>query len=283
MGVTIVRGSQLGFRSVGPVQRREIISHELCGAMETCGAIEVFPSNMSGIGMIEAKYRHHIIYIIEGSGGQIILKHTDGKYDTQPVLPGAGLYMEPGETFMIESGDSDFRFLRLTFPSPPASLVSSVYEPYQGYLFSPDILPVLSGSAGRVRTFCVNFGMPPFCKTRSAQAGLMRYGPGSQSPYHMHLPDPAKGCDLVEHFYMMFRGNGQVRTEDGYQDVGPEDLVWIPQGVRHQLIASESGLDYFEFQTPLGFITTMFEVEDTEDARENMRWRTAAGSLWTQS
>jgi len=39
--------------------------------------------------------------------------------------------------------------------------------------------------------------------------------------------------------------------------VGPGSLVFIPAGEWHQLIASETGFDYIEFQAPFDFVTTM--------------------------
>jgi hypothetical protein len=39
--------------------------------------------------------------------------------------------------------------------------------------------------------------------------------------------------------------------------VGPGSLVLIPSGEWHQLVASESGFDYIEFQAPFDFATTM--------------------------
>jgi len=48
-----------------------------------------------------------------------------------------------------------------------------------------------------------------------------------------------------------------VKHDGGSLPVGPGSLVLIPAGEWHQLIASETGFDYIEFQAPFDFVTTM--------------------------
>jgi hypothetical protein len=60
-----------------------------------------------------------------------------------------------------------------------------------------------------------------------------------------------------EHFYFIERGTGEVKHDTGEMPVGPGSLVFIPAGEWHQLLASDSGFDYVEFQAPFDFATTM--------------------------
>ena len=75
-----------------------------------------------------------------------------------------------------------------------------------------------------------------------------------------------------------------MKHDTGSLPVGPGDLVLIPAGEWHQLIASESGFDYIEFQAPFDFATTMdhdpqgknWYIKGTDDG-------TGKPKLWVQS
>ena len=66
--------------------------------------------------------------------------------------------------------------------------------------------------------------------------------------------------------------------------VGPGSLVLIPAGEWHQLVASETGFDYIEFQAPFDFATTMdhdplgknWYINGTDDG-------TGKPNVWVQS
>jgi quercetin dioxygenase-like cupin family protein len=84
----------------------------------------------------------------------------------------------------------------------------------------------------------------------------MAYAPHAYSPRHVH--GPSKTSPVVpEHFYFIEKGRGEVKFDGGSTPVGPGDLVLIPAGDWHQLLASDTGFDYIEFQAPFDFMTTM--------------------------
>ena len=70
----------------------------------------------------------------------------------------------------------------------------------------------------------------------------------------------------------------------GTLPVGPGSLVLIPAGEWHQLVASDTGFDYIEFQAPFDFMTTMdhdplgknWYIKGTDDG-------TGKPKLWVQS
>lgn len=135
------------------------------------------------------------------------------------------------------------------------------------YIFHQDELPrMLSVVPGRERVFFVSkelTGMDDML------AGVMYYAAGAASPYHMH-----KNC---EHFYFIFEGEGSIETEDGVQELGPGDLVFIPAEEKHRL-RSKGALFYFEFQAPNRFKTTI--LDGTPD---DLRWERRDGKVWVQS
>jgi len=87
-----------------------------------------------------------------------------------------------------------------------------------------------------------------------------------------------------EHFYFIEKGVGEVKHDAGTLAVGPGSLVLIPAGEWHQLIASDTGFDYIEFQAPFDFMTTMdhdplgknWYIKGTDDG-------TGQPKLWVQS
>ena len=84
----------------------------------------------------------------------------------------------------------------------------------------------------------------------------MQYAPHAHSPRHVHHAS-ATSPVTPEHFYFIERGTGSVKHDTGSLPVGPGSLVLIPAGEWHQLIASDTGFDYIEFQAPFDFVTTM--------------------------
>ena len=86
------------------------------------------------------------------------------------------------------------------------------------------------------------------------------------------------------HFYLIETGTGEVKHDTGTLPVGPGSLVLIPAGEWHQLVASETGFDYIEFQAPFDFATTMdhdplgknWYISGTDDG-------TGKPKLWVQS
>jgi len=96
---------------------------------------------------------------------------------------------------------------------------------------------------------------------------------------------PSKTSTVIpEHFYFIEKGKGEVKEDTGTRPIGPGDLVLIPSGEWHQLVASDSGFDYIEFQAPFDFATTMdhdplgknWYIKGTDDG-------TGKPQLWVQS
>ena len=84
----------------------------------------------------------------------------------------------------------------------------------------------------------------------------MLYAPHGHSPRHVH--NASKTSPVIpEHFYLIEKGIGEVKHDTGTLPVGPGSLVLIPAGEWHQLVASDTGFDYIEFQAPFDFVTTM--------------------------
>jgi quercetin dioxygenase-like cupin family protein len=111
----------------------------------------------------------------------------------------------------------------------------------------------------------------------------MAYAPHGHSPRHVH--NAAKTSSITpEHFYFIEKGRGEVKHDAGSLAVEPGSLVLIPAGEWHQLIASETGFDYIEFQAPFDFVTTMDQdplgknwyIKGTDDG-------TGKPKLWVQS
>jgi mannose-6-phosphate isomerase-like protein (cupin superfamily) len=136
------------------------------------------------------------------------------------------------------------------------------------YIFHQDELPkLISVVPGRERTFFVN---KELTNTDDMLAGIMRYQPGADSPYHFH-----ENC---EHFYFIIEGNGAVESEEGVQRVGPGSLVFIPAENKHRLRASDTPLFYFEFQAPNRFVTTILD-----GSPDDLRWQREDGRVWVQT
>ena len=111
----------------------------------------------------------------------------------------------------------------------------------------------------------------------------MQYAPQAYSPRHVHHASKTNPI-TPEHFYLIEKGTGEVKHDGGSLPVGPGSLVLIPSGEWHQLIASDTGLDYIEFQAPFDFVTTMdhdplgknWYIKGTDDG-------TGKPKLWVQS
>jgi mannose-6-phosphate isomerase-like protein (cupin superfamily) len=119
---------------------------------------------------------------------------------------------------------------------------------------------------GRERVFFVS---KELADVDAMLAGIMYYKKGASSPYHLH-----KNC---EHFYFIFDGKATVETEEGTNDLGPGDLVFIPAEEKHRLRATEP-LFYFEFQAPNRFETTILD-----GTKDDLLWERIDGNVWVQS
>ena len=156
-------------------------------------------------------------------------------------------------------------------------------QPAAGYFFDESRLQMLVDEQGfRKRTFWVN-KETGLSNAWDLQIGRMKYEGHAHSPRHVHHAS-ATSPVVPEHFYLIEKGTGQVKHDSGSLPVGPGSLVLIPAGEWHQLLASETGFDYIEFQAPFDFVTTMdhdplgknWYIHGTDDG-------TGKPKLWVQS
>jgi mannose-6-phosphate isomerase-like protein (cupin superfamily) len=134
----------------------------------------------------------------------------------------------------------------------------------------------------RERTFWVN-KETGLSGSWDLQLGRMLYAPHAHSPRHVHHAS-ASGSITPEHFYLIESGVGEIKHDMGAIPVRAGHLVLIPAGEWHQLVASDTGFDYIEFQAPFDFVTTMDQdplgknwyIKGTDDG-------TGKPKLWVQS
>jgi mannose-6-phosphate isomerase-like protein (cupin superfamily) len=200
--------------------------------------------------------RSHLYYIINGSGGRFSFKG-----ENYAAAKGTGLYLEPGEKAAVSAGAGPLTLLQLHVPkhtTKPANAAPASY-----YFDENKLQTLISAGKTRVRSFWVN-KETGLSGSWDMQAGLMLYTPNGFSPRHKHEGTPTNPEGAV-HFYMIFEGNGKVIEDTGTTPIGPGDLVLIPAGEWHQLVASETGLRYMEFQGPFDFASTMDNDPEGKD------------------
>jgi len=224
--------------------------------------------------------RTQVAYILEGHDAKIV-HSTGGGTATHAAARRHGVYLEPGEEATVTASATPLLLLLVTVPKHSGKATGN--DKPQGYFFEEGQLRSLIDEKGfRERTFWVN-KETGLSASWDLQLGRMRYAPHAHSPRHVHN---ASGTSPVvpEHFYFIEKGTGEVKHDAGSLPVGPGSLVLIPAGEWHQLIASDSGFDYIEFQAPFDFITTMdhdplgknWYIKGTDDG-------TGKPKLWVQS
>jgi len=228
---------------------------------------------------VEASDRTQVFYILEGSGATIT--HTkSGATTSRPAPRRSGVYLEPSEEATISASASPLVLLIVTVPKYSGRDVTGAPA---GYLFEEAQLRSLIDEKGiRERTFWVN-KETGLSGSWDLQIGRMAYAPHGHSPRHVHRASKTSTV-TPEHFYFIEKGTGEVKHDHGSLPVGPGSLVLIPAGEWHQLVASESGFDYIEFQAPFDFATTMdhdplgknWYIKGTDDG-------TGKPKLWVQS
>jgi mannose-6-phosphate isomerase-like protein (cupin superfamily) len=221
-----------------------------------------------------------VAYVLDGEAS---LTHRGGRGTaTHNAQRRTGVYLEPGEEATITASPSGaVNLLLVTVPKhagKPGSDPSA-----GGYFFEEARLRTLVDEKGfRRRTFWVN-KETGLSGAWDLQLGRMNYAAHAHSPRHVH--HPSKTSPVVpEHFYLIEKGTGEVKHDSGTLPVGPGSLVLIPAGEWHQLVASETGFDYIEFQAPFDFVTTMdhdplgknWYISGTDDG-------TGKPQLWVQS
>jgi mannose-6-phosphate isomerase-like protein (cupin superfamily) len=224
--------------------------------------------------------RTQVAYILEGRD----VKITHSKAGTaaeHTAQRRVGVYLEPSEEATVTASGTPVTLLLVTVPKHTGKPAADAAP--AGYFFEEAKLRALIDEKGfRERTFWVN-KETGLSGSWDLQLGRMHYGPHAYSPRHVH--NRSKTSTITpEHFYFIEKGTGEVKHDTGSLPVGPGSLVLIPAGEWHQLIASETGFDYIEFQAPFDFVTTMdhdplgknWYIKGTDDG-------TGKPKLWVQS
>ena len=196
--------------------------------------------------------RTRVAYLLEGANATIThtTSDTTASYEARRRT---GIYLEPTEEATI-SAASALVLLLVTVPKHSGKPTGD--EPATGYFFDESRLRMLVDEKGfRKRTFWVN-KETGLSNAWDLQIGRMTYEAHAHSPRHVHHASNTSPV-VPEHFYLIEKGTGEVRHDGGSLAVGPGSLVLIPSGEWHQLLASETGFDYIEFQAPFDFVTTM--------------------------
>lgn len=224
--------------------------------------------------------RTQVAYILEGNGAKVT--HTSGGATREYTAPRrAGVYVEPAEEATITASGGPLVLLLVTVPKHAAKPGN---ERPAGYFFEEaQLRSLVDEKRIRERTFWVN-KETGLSGSWDLQLGRMVYAPHAYSPRHVHYPTKTSADVAPEHFYFIEKGTGEVKHDDGTLHIGPDSLVLIPAGEWHQLIASDSGFDYIEFQAPFDFVTTMdhdplgknWYIKGTDDG-------TGKPKLWVQS
>ena len=229
---------------------------------------------------VAASDRTQVVYILEGKDAKISWT-SNGKISAHDVQRRSGVYLEPGEEASVTAGGGPLTLLLVTVPKHTGKPTGA--DQATGYFFEEAKLrSLVDEKQFRERTFWVN-KETGLSGSWDLQLGRMAYAPHAHSPRHVHHPSKTSPV-IPEHFYFIEKGTGEVKHDTGTLAVGPGSLVLIPSGEWHQLVASDTGFDYIEFQAPFDFVTTMdhdplgknWYIKGTDDG-------TGKPKLWVQS
>jgi mannose-6-phosphate isomerase-like protein (cupin superfamily) len=229
---------------------------------------------------LEVSDHTQVAYILEGDGARVT-HTTAGRTIDHDAPRRSGIYLEPGEQATITAGAAPLVLLLVTVPKHKGKPVTATSP--AGYFFEESHLrSLVDEKRFRERTFWVN-KETGLSDSWDLQLGRMAYAPHAHSPRHVHHAGTTSPV-IPEHFYLIEKGRGEVKHDSGSHPVGPGSLVLIPAGEWHQLLASETGFDYIEFQAPFDFVTTMdhdplgknWYIKGTDDGTGKPR-------LWVQS
>jgi len=221
-----------------------------------------------------------VVYILEGRDAKV--SYTSAGHTVEHAAQRrAGVYLEPGEEAAVTAAGTSLVLFLVTVPKHTGKPTGN--DSPTGYFFEEaQLRSLVDEKRIRERTFWVN-KETGLSGSWDLQLGRMAYAPSAYSPRHVHHASKTSPI-TPEHFYLIEKGTGEVKHDTGTLPVGPGDLVLIPAGEWHQLIASESGFDYIEFQAPFDFATTMdhdpqgknWYIKGTDDG-------TGKPKLWVQS
>lgn len=224
--------------------------------------------------------RTQVVYILDGNDA-IVTHTTAGATAERKASRRAGVYLEPSESAAVTASGPPLVLLLVTVPKHTGKPTGTAVP--AGYFFEEARLRSLVDEKRiRERTFWVN-RETGLSASWDLQLGRMQYAPHAYSPRHVHRASQTSAI-APEHFYLIEKGSGEVKHDTGSLPIGPGSLVLIPAGEWHQLIASETGFDYIEFQAPFDFATTMdhdplgknWYIKGTDDG-------TGKPKLWVQS
>jgi mannose-6-phosphate isomerase-like protein (cupin superfamily) len=259
----------------GPV--RTVLSPSENGTRVEVAIREIEPGKTSHLARSE---KTRVVYVLEGKDAT--LTHTAaGKTAEHKAQRRAGVYLEPGEEATVTASGTRLVLLLVTVPKHTGR--STGNESPAGYFFEESGLrSLVDEKRFRERTFWVN-KETGLSGSWDLQLGRMQYAPHAHSPRHVHHASKTSPV-TPEHFYLIEKGTGEVKHDTGSLPIGPGSLVLIPAGEWHQLVASETGFDYIEFQAPFDFVTTMdhdplgknWYIKGTDDG-------TGKPKLWVQS
>jgi mannose-6-phosphate isomerase-like protein (cupin superfamily) len=230
--------------------------------------------------VLAASDRTQVAYLLEGSDATVSYTSKAGTNE-HVARRRTGIYLEPGEEAAIRAGATPLVLLLVTVPKHTARGTGT--DAAAGYFFEESQLrSLVDEKRFRERTFWVN-KETGLSGSWDLQLGRMQYAPHAHSPRHVHHASKTSPV-IPEHFYFIEKGTGEVKHDSGSLPVGPGSLVLIPAGEWHQLIASDSGFDYIEFQAPFDFATTMdhdplgknWYIKGSDDG-------TGKPKLWVQS
>ena len=224
--------------------------------------------------------RTQVAYVLEGKDAKIT-HASKGNTAEHSAQRRSGIYLEPGEGATISATSTPLTLLLVTVPKHTGKATGN--QSPVGYFFvEGQLRSLVDEKRFRERTFWVN-KETGLSGSWDLQIGRMAYAPLAHSPRHVHQASKTSPV-IPEHFYFIEKGTGEVKHDAGTLPVGPGSLVLIPAGEWHQLIASDTGFDYIEFQAPFDFVTTMdhdplgknWYIKGTDDG-------TGKPKLWVQS
>ena len=229
---------------------------------------------------IPASDRTQVVYILEGKDARITFTRA-GAAAEHTAQRRSGVYLEPSEAATVTAAGTPLMLLLITVPKHTGKAAGAASP--AGYVFEEaQLRSLIDEKRFRERTFWVN-KETGLSGSWDLQLGRMLYAPHAHSPRHVHHASKTSSI-TPEHFYLIEKGIGEVKHDTGALPVGPGSLVLIPAGEWHQLVASDTGFDYIEFQAPFDFLTTMdhdplgknWYIKGTDDG-------TGKPKLWVQS
>jgi quercetin dioxygenase-like cupin family protein len=230
---------------------RTLLGPSSGGTRVQVAVVDVDPGGTHRVGSTD---RTQVAYVLEGEGALVSFTQA-GAVTTHAVGRRTGVYLEPSEEATVTAAATPLVLLLIAVPKHTGRPATGA-APAVGYVFDEARLRSLVDEKGfRERTFWVN-KETGLSGSWDLQLGRMVYASRAHSPRHVHRAS-ATSTVTPEHFYLIEKGTGEVKHDGGSLPVGPGSLVLIPAGEWHQLVASESGFDYIEFQAPFDFVTTM--------------------------